>query len=56
VDEQKVVFQFKTGTNNEITAVFAAELGDQARTMTGTWALGDTEGQKGYGTFHAKKR
>jgi hypothetical protein len=56
VDEHKVVFQFKTGRNNEITAVFVAELDDQARTMKGTWAFGDGEGQKGHGTFQAKKR
>lgn len=56
VDEHKIVFQFKTGKTNEITAVFVAELDDHARTMKGTWAIGDAQGQKGRGTFQAKKR
>jgi hypothetical protein len=56
VDEHKVVFQFKTGKNNEITAVFVGQLDDQAGTMKGTWALGDGEGQKGRGKFQAKRR
>jgi hypothetical protein len=56
VDEHKVVFQFKTGKNNETTAVFVAKLDDQARTMKGTWAFGDGEGQKGRGKFQATKR
>jgi hypothetical protein len=56
VNGQKVVFRFKTGTKNEITATFTADLDDQARTMKGTWHFIDGEKKEREGRFEARKR
>ena len=56
VNDQKVVFQFKTGRNKEISATFTAELDDQAKTMKGTWSFVGGDGKKVDGKFQARKR
>jgi len=55
VSEQKVVFRLTTGLNNEITVTFAAELGDRATTMTGTWHFVDGDGKERTGKFRARR-
>jgi hypothetical protein len=52
VNGRKVTFQHQTGKNNELTAVYSAELDEKATTMVGTWRLlpekreGKFEGRK----------
>jgi hypothetical protein len=55
VDEPKVVFQFKTGKNNELSATFTATLDEQGKTMQGTWSLIEN-GKKRDGRFEARRR
>jgi hypothetical protein len=56
VNDQKVVFRFKTGTKKEISATFTAEIDEQAKTMNGTWSVVDGDGKERNGKFQARKR
>ena len=55
VDEPKVVFQLKTGLNDEITVTFAAELDGRVTTMKGTWHFVDGDGKEHNENFQATR-
>ena len=54
VHDRKVIWQVKTGRQNELAATFEGELDGRETTITGTWRLADNNGKR-EGKFIAKK-
>ena len=56
VEGQKVTFEIKTGSQNELTATFVADVDRDATTMKGTWRLVDENKKEMNGRFDATKK
>ena len=56
VQEKNITFRFRAGTDSGTEMSFSGQLDEKEAALNGTWSFVDDQGNKGGGTFTAKRR